>query len=215
MPIPDSQLPGHRHLHDRVCTALDLCEESPNIDFKESASWGNLKWTIIKNVLSMGNLRDGGVIIIGASERNGQWQLPGITDVDLQTYDPDVILGQINAYVSPHANVRLVTVTHTNANRFLAVQIFEFDELPLVCKRNGPDGEGIIEGGVYVRPAGVPRATRITNADHMRNLLRLAAEKQARSMLEDAGRLGLLQIGAVLAAALEPDQQFEDEREGL
>lgn len=41
--IPSSDLPGHRHLHERVCSALDLCQESKHVDFKQSAAWEDLR----------------------------------------------------------------------------------------------------------------------------------------------------------------------------
>ena len=47
--IPTSDMPGHKRLHERVVTALDRCQESQAVDFKESATWDQLKWRIIKN----------------------------------------------------------------------------------------------------------------------------------------------------------------------
>ena len=69
-----SDLPGHEALHNRVKQALELCQESPGVDFKESATWGQLKHSLALAVLGMGNLRDGGIIIIGASERERTWK---------------------------------------------------------------------------------------------------------------------------------------------
>jgi hypothetical protein len=54
--IPSTELKGHASLKDRVNTALDLCQESQGVEFKESGAWDNLKWKVIKNVLAMGNL---------------------------------------------------------------------------------------------------------------------------------------------------------------
>lgn len=59
MAIPTSNMLGHKELHDRVYNALDRCQESKSVDFKESAPWKNLKWQIIRTALAMGNLRDG------------------------------------------------------------------------------------------------------------------------------------------------------------
>jgi len=59
--IPTSDMLGHKKLHDRVYNALDRCQESKSVDFKESASWGKLKWKIIRTIIAMGNLRDGGI----------------------------------------------------------------------------------------------------------------------------------------------------------
>jgi len=138
----------------------------------------------------MGNLRDGGIIIVGVSEDDDRWTLTGISNLDLIGYDPDEMMDQINAYVSPYVDVDIVSVEHEK-NIFLAIRAREFAELPLVCKKNGPNNSDLVEGAVYVRPAaGRPRTTRITKAEEMRDLLELAAEKRARQMLETGRRIG-------------------------
>ena len=62
-------MPGHRALHERVTDALDTCVESQAVDFKESAPWDAIKFKLTRTAMAMGNLRDGGLIVIGVSER--------------------------------------------------------------------------------------------------------------------------------------------------
>ncbi|MGC2744312.1 MAG: ATP-binding protein [Candidatus Angelobacter sp.] len=165
-----------------------MCQESHRIDFKESAEWTLLRDKLVKTVLGMGNLRDGGIVIVGVSERNANWEITGIRAEHLESYDADVMLGYFSTFVSPFAQVDVVQVLH-DARNFLAVQIHEFQEIPLVCKRNGaaPNHEGLFEGSVYVRPTGgVPRTTRVMDAQQMHDLLELAAEKKARGMIRRA-----------------------------
>jgi predicted HTH transcriptional regulator len=189
--ILTSDMPGHRRLHERATYALDRCQESPSVEFKESAPWKKLQWQIIKTALAMANLRDGGIILIGVSQRGKIWERKGISGRDLKTFDVDAVLGEVNAYASPHLALDIVTVAHGDKT-FLAVQVEEFTDTPLVCKKNGPNEEKLREGDVYVRPPGVPQTTRITNAAQMHDLLELAAEKRARRFLETAGRVGLV-----------------------
>jgi predicted HTH transcriptional regulator len=158
------------------------------VDFKESAAWNLLREKLVKAVLGMGNLRDGGVVIVGISERNANWEITGISAEDLRTYDVDEMLGYFEPFISPFVEVDIVQVA-IEARNFLAIQIHEFQEIPLVCKRNGadPNREGLFEGAVYVRPmGGVPRTSRVMNAQQMHDLLELAAEKRARSMVRRA-----------------------------
>lgn len=209
MAIPTSTMPGHKLLHNKVIYALDRCQEGQDIDFKESASWKELKWRIIKTSLGMGNLRDGGIIVIGVSERDDNWELTGISESNLKTYEVDVIIDQTNAHVSPHVNLDIVTVLH-DENFFLTIQVNEFSDTPLVCKKNGPDGTGLDEGHVYVRPPGMARTTRVTNAQQMHDLLELAAETHARRFLEQARRVGVLQ-----PSPLSPSELFDQELGGL
>jgi predicted HTH transcriptional regulator len=139
----------------------------------------------------MGNLRDGGIIIVGVSQRNNEWSLTGISDAHFESYEPDTVIDQINAHVSPHVDLDLVRITHKD-RPFLSILCKEFRDTPLVCKKNGPDGTGIIEGRVYVRPPGLARTTVVSSAAQMHDLLELAAEKRARAFLELAHRVGVM-----------------------
>lgn len=188
MPIPLSNLAGYRALEGKVDTALGLCQESYRVDFKESAAWTVLRDKLVKTVLGMGNLRDGGLIIVGVSERNENWEVTGISPEDLLRYDVDDMFGYFERFVSPFAEIDIVQVSRP-PKKFLAIQVHEFQELPLVCKRNGadPNPEGLFEGAVYIRPiGGVPRTTRVMNSQQMHELLELAAEKKARGIIRRA-----------------------------
>ncbi len=208
--IPRTDTPGYRQLHERVENALDRLQEAPDIDFKESASWDALRWKIIKTALAMGNLRDGGILIVGVAERTGQEQRTGISETDLQTYDPDIVADQFGRFISPEIEFTLVQVPYRD-NSYLAFEFQEFRELPLVCKRGG---EGLEAGVVYVRPReGRPRSTKVTDAAQMRELLDLAADKAARRIIERGIRAGLeFPAGARPLTVIE---QFERELEGL
>jgi len=207
--IPNSDMPGHKKLHERAFDALDRCQESRSVDFKESAPWKSLRWQIVRTSLAMGNLRDGGIIVIGASERGDTWDLTGISDKHLSTYDVDDFMDAINKYASPPMEIELVTVKYRNDKIFLAAQIHEFADSPFVCKKNGPDNtKKLREGDVFIRPLGKPRTTRLVSADEMRDLLELAAEKRARRILEVAHRIGL-------KANDTSSKKFDEELEGL
>lgn len=205
--IPTSDMPGHKKLHDRVCLALDRCQESAEIDFKESSPWKSLKWRLIKTAIGMGNLRDGGIVVIGASERRDSWDLTGMQADHLVTYDVDVMIDTFNAYGSPKVKVDIVLVTYRNRHKFLCIQIREFDDIPIVCKKNG--NEGLMEGSVFIRPpAGRARTTRVMDASQMHDLIELAAEKRARYILNVSRRVGMV--------AKQGDVDlFEQELEGL
>jgi hypothetical protein len=139
----------------------------------------------------MGNLRDGGIIIIGASERQKKWTLTGMSSAVLNTYDPDIVINHVNAYVSLHVDLDVVSVEYQPGKIFLAIRAQEFGATPLVCKKNGPNGTDLLEGAVYIRTPGMARTTRVTNASQMHDLLELAAEKRARRILETFRRIGL------------------------
>jgi predicted HTH transcriptional regulator len=194
-------------MRDRAITALQRCQETQSIDFKRSAEWDSLKWRIIETVLGMGNLRDGGVIIVGVKEKEDTWELSGISQDHLRTFDVDTVTDQINAHVSPHVNVTMATLDE-KGKTFLIIEVQEFGDTPLVCKKNGPSESKLIEGAVYVRPPGLARTTRIMKAEQMHDLLELAAEKRARRLLEVARRIGMVPKETGL-------QKFDEELGGL
>jgi predicted HTH transcriptional regulator len=191
-PIPRSYLTGHKRLHDRAVAALSVCQESQDVDFKESAGFDAIWGHIVHSALAMGNLRDGGLIVVGVSQRGDEWELTGISAEHLATYDVDVVIAKINSYVSPYVEVDVVLLTEIEKD-FLVLGVREFRDTPLVAKKNGPDGSGIKEGCVYVRPPGMARTSVVTNANQMHELLELAAEKRARRLLETARRVGMVE----------------------
>lgn len=207
--IPTSDMPGHAKLHERVYNALDRCQESKGIDFKASTSWNDLKWKLIRTIIAMGNLRDGGIIVIGASEQGDSWELTGITSEHLTTYDVDDIIDIVNKYASPPVKIEVILVKYRNGKDFLAIQVHEFDDTPYVCKKNGPDNEKLLcQGEFYVRPDGKPRTIKVMSAEDMHDLLELAAEKHARRILEVAHRIGLKPSETA-------SQRFDEELGGL
>ena len=68
--------------------------------------------------MAMCNLRDGGMIIIGASERDDTWDLAGIKKSHLTTYDVDDIVDSINKYASPPVAIDIVRVVYRNGKEF-------------------------------------------------------------------------------------------------
>ena len=208
-PIPNSNLRGHKRLHDRVVRALETCQELQSVDFKESATWGDLKWRIICTAMGMGNLRDGGVVVIGVSERNEKWTLTGITNDHLATFDTDDMIDVINKYVSPPMEPDVVFVEH-DGQTYLAIQFEEFVKTPFVCRKNSPDSikKRFYESNIFIRPPGKPQTKRVMNAAEMDDLLELAGEKRARKIIETVRRIGL--------SPSEPSvHNFDNELEGL
>ncbi len=203
---PSSDLAGHKQIYEKVKLALETCQESQAVEFTESQPWQDLRWKITRTSMAMGNLRDGGIIVVGISQRRQKWSLGGMRKVDLQTFDVDIINSQVNEYVSPH--VDLTIVLHRRENKsYVVVAAKEFDHTPLVCKKSR-ESEGLYQGAVYIRPPGKAQTTRMMNAQEMHGLLELAAEKRSRQFLERAARLGLFRPGA-------SSQQFDQELKGL
>lgn len=190
--IPPSNSIGHKALSERVGFALSRLHEDTDIEFKRCAPWNTLKFSIVKSALAMANLSGGGIIVVGVAQERDAWRVAGITADDLKTFDPDIVLDQVNAFASP--SIRLTMIRHAVSGdiELLVLEVQPFDSSPVVCKKNGPDGEGLTSGTIYIRPAGGKAESRpIRNAEETHDLLDRAAEIRSRRFLERAGRLGM------------------------
>ncbi len=56
---------------EELIALIDLGREDRSLEYKESQPWGELKNKIAKTALGMANVRDGGTIVVGVSERSG------------------------------------------------------------------------------------------------------------------------------------------------
>ena len=147
--------------------------------------------------MGMANLRDGGLILIGVSERDNTWELTGIQQWHLDTFDYDDIVDQLSKYASPQIDVEIVVHDHDDGKRYLAIRVHQFRDSPVICRNNSPDGvkpkDRLVAGELYVRATtGRPQTVKVTDASRLHDLLELAAEFRARRMLEVGRHIGLV-----------------------
>jgi len=174
--LPDGERSEYSSLRARVATAIALDTESPSVEFKAGEPWDSIKIRVIRAVLAMSNLRDGGLIIIGHPEKPDEYP-EGVRADSLLTYDPDVMRDQFDSYASPRAVVsiaKFVIGDHT----YVAIDISEFEEVPVICKADSKPCLTLRAGTVYVRPfTQRPRSVPVASAEEMRPILELAIDK--------------------------------------
>ncbi len=181
------------------------------MEYKESGPWSDLKGKIAKTALGMANIRDGGTIIIGISERSGHFEMDGASVEHLATYDPDEIQDYIHRFADPYVRTELQRFEYDNKS-FVAITVHEFDEIPVICKRDGPEGSGLRSRLILTRSYRKPETVAVPSQTEMREIIDVATEKGIRSFLEKAQRVGLLREGARGQSEAE---RFEKQREGL
>jgi predicted HTH transcriptional regulator len=210
MAIPASTLPGLSRLHTRAQAALDRCVETPDVDFKESVGWEAIKGKIVRTVMGMANIRDGGIIVVGLSEKGQEWDPVGLPPEILETYKPDVILDAVNEFASPGFQVEIATFSLSDGKVFLVIQVPEFQEIPIICRKDGKlNKDDFFQGEIYTRPlGGRARTEKLRSSDELRAILELAAEKKARRFAERAKRVGYV-------PSLSDDDLFKKERGDL
>lgn len=142
---------------------------------------------VARAALSMGNLRDGGVVIVGIDDHAATQMQPGLTETELSSWlDYDTVSVRINAYADPPLRFDVAAVTLRTNARVVVIEVHEFADTPHLCAR---DYSGVLrKGALYVRTRKLPETAEIPTSVEMRELLDLAMEKRLRAYVEAAGR---------------------------
>ena len=144
---------------------------------------------VIRATLSMANHRNGGLVVIGVEEGADGILIPtGLSEADLATWSVyDDLADAISRYADPHVNFELEVVIF-NERKFVIIRVLEFDDVPVLCKRDYP--EVLREGACYVRTRRKPETAEIPTQAEMRDLLELATVKALRRYISVAHAAG-------------------------
>ena len=191
---------------------IALGHELSGIEFKSPGPLtdSRLAAQSVRAILGMANRRDGGSVIIGVTEQDGRPVPEGISAADLNTWNYDAVADQIARYADPGVRFAL-EVKEYKGNRYVGIEVAEFDDIPVLCKRAY---NGVLRpGACYVRPRRKPETTEIPTQADMRDLLDLATVKWIRRHSDWMRRAGITPF----AAARPPDADaalFHQEAEG-
>jgi len=171
--------------------------------------WSNklTKAKITKTILAMSNTRDGGVIIIGMKEgQNKQYEPLGLSKTEADSFNHDDMSAYVRDYADPYVNF---TVQRIECNRklFVCIQVKEFDEIPVICKK---DGQDLKKGAIYVRSRTKNESAEASTQAEMRDLMEIATEKGVQKFLSRIESLGLLTRPITTVPNLQFEQQIED-----
>src|SRR5947207_15618761 len=130
MAFASAQMSGYADLKGRIAFALSRWQEQAWLDFKEAEAWSVLRWRLLKTIMGMANLRDGGLILVGVAEKGTAWELTGIEPDHLAAFDYDDIIDQLSKYASPQVNLAIVVHDHDDGKRYLAFHVHHFNDSP-------------------------------------------------------------------------------------
>ena len=187
---------------------IELGREDRSVEYKESRTWDDLKNKIAKTSLGMANIRDGGTIVIGVSERSGSPVPEGMSDDDIDTYDEDDVRSFVNRFADPYVQLDLYRVSRDEQS-FVAIVVHEFDQVPVICKRGSI---GLRDGAIYTRSYRMPETCEVPSQTEMREIIDMATDKEVRRFLERSRAAGLLPGGTTERTDLE---KYDEELEGL
>ena len=192
---------------------IALGHETRGVEFKPPGPLSNrpLAARVVRAVLGMANRRDGGLVIIGVEDIDDVLNPVGLTDDDLATWNYDDVADRLAAYADPSVSFKR-EVSEYNGNRYLVLDVEEFADIPVLCKRDYErDSQRILRNGAcYVRSHRKPETSEIPTQTDMRELLDLASDKAVIRRLTEYRRMGLIpDVPLVLT-----DQDRFDEQAG-
>jgi hypothetical protein len=145
---------------------------------------------IVRAALSLGNLRDGGDVVIGIDDADPASLGPGLDDAQAGSWaSHDEVARKLAVYSDPPLDFELEVITLSSGNRVAVLRVYEFADLPHLCAK-GYDGV-LREGALYVRSRKLPETVAVDDSVEMRDVLDLAIEKGVRRFVQTATRAGL------------------------
>ena len=146
--------------------------ENSNFEVKGDSAYGK---ELIKDIVAISNVKYGGNIIIGI--KNITFEKEGVSTKNLETYNIDIIKGDVSKYFEPSFDLSLEIYTDVDDGNknYCIIKIAEFDETPIICKKVLNNSENKIIAGIgdvlYRNTNGRTQSGRINNYNDMRKLI--------------------------------------------
>lgn len=166
--------------------------EERNLEYKRSMCWDNndTKMKVTKTSMAMANIPDGGVMVFGVDEiSSGHFEPVGMNPDDANSFNQDDVSDFINGYADPFVELKVEKIEY-DGRQFVIIQIQEFAELPIICKKDGQ--ENLRRGGVYTRPRRKFESVLVPSQTEIREILEMAIDKRIRKYREDLFRWGII-----------------------
>ncbi len=174
---------------DEFKKMIEIGYELRRIEFKAPFAWDNeelslwLREKVIRGILGLANTKDGGDIIIGIEEKDDKAiELVELTEKQIKSFNYDLIKNIVDSYASPSVEFDIVEGKHS-VKRFLTIRVREFDDIPIICRKNGQHKGKILEqGNIYCRSRSGSPATITVTEKELREILELAVDKNMQGL---------------------------------
>lgn len=187
--------------------------EERNLEYKASMNWTapETKANLAKSVMAMSNIPDGGAVVIGVEELGGFFQEEGMDDGDFRSFSQDDVMAHVNEFADPYVEVTVspVELTDGSDKRFVVIQVREFEQLPVVCKKEGM--ERLRRGALFTRSRRKYETAEVGSQSEMREILDLAVDKEIRRLRQR----GILLSGLEVSIEDRDRAAFEEQLGGL
>lgn len=183
--------------------------EERNLEYKQSMSWSDMstKVKVTKSAMAMANITDGGYIVFGEKKNGEVYELEGMQKDHADSFKQDDIMEWVNSYADPYVEL-IVSPTGRNGKLFIVIKVWEFNQLLIVCKK---DGEGLKRGDVFTRSRKKYETSRVGSQTEMREILDLAVDREIKRLRSR----GLIASVEVVSPTEVDRKAFEQQRGGL
>jgi predicted HTH transcriptional regulator len=180
---------------------LQGARETDAVEFKGPMIWDPK--ALVKDILAMANIVDGGAIIIGVEEGE-TFERRGLTEEQIASYKSDVMRDQIAPYADPRVIFSRQVLDDATGLHYVVIEVEPFEEIPVICAKGGPD---VDEGVIYYRSrARRPESARVARSEDMREIVESAIVRRSRQ---------LQRIGFAPESGADLQQAFDQELDGL
>lgn len=145
---------------------------------------------VARAAMAMGNLRDGGLVVVGIANDQVAAMLPGLSDAELAEWsDFDLVSAQISQYSDPPVSFEPHKFVLSGGARVIILEVEEFELDIHICKKNFEDV--LKDGQTYVRARRMPESVPVPSSAEARELHTLAVDKGVREFVRRAGAAGI------------------------
>jgi predicted HTH transcriptional regulator len=154
---------------------LEGAEETDALEFKTAMGWHK---SLIRDILAMANVQDGGRIVIGIADTT--YERIGLTAEQIATYDLEAMQDRVAAFADPRVEFRREVVSDRQGLRFILIEVRPFETVPVVCRR---DDDGLNAGDIYYRSrTGRPASARVKSSADLRDIIEVAITRSRRRL---------------------------------
>ncbi len=145
---------------------------------------------VTRAALGMGNLRDGGYVVIGIDDADPAAMQPGLSQAEVDSWTAyDDVSRKLAEYAAPPLTIGIEAFDLSSGVRVVVMEVEEFADIPHLCAKDYPDA--LRKGALYVRPRKVPETSEIAGVVEMREVIDIATEKALRAYVGTARRAGV------------------------